>query len=437
VTRGAIAHDCPQPPSRASLAGKWRSCVYDRVVITRGALIAWLGLSGCGSLLGISDLSGPGDGGSDTNEPLLPECTAQRYVQIVGGNGGLAWFTLIWPPPRIIEQYDPTMSAFDDPSRAMKVIPDSLHPLYARTIRGEAVFKGHGTAPHPSVLVAGRNDSHTNMPSELMISSTNIGVAAEAAALQMALRPTTAAIVISTVGPFGSAPTAPATTAVADVAGMQSVLPATTSITQDQIARYFPSAAATSAGSVALGQALAIAANAFRDNALGTLIVPAYLDDPHGAWGNGNDVAATRADELVAILDAFATDLANTMEPTCGHFNKPISLADNTVIAIIGDTYKNPFLRTNWQDGTPANSNLLFLRSNGFITPGWFGRLDDSTTITNFDPRDGGDGAFAGTGVDPAATSAANAAAFYAISRGSMAITQQITSAEFTGLRAK
>jgi len=167
------------------------------------------------------------------------------------------------------------------------------------------------------------------------------------------------------------------------------------------------------------------------------LIVPAYLDDPHGAWANGNAAAAARADELLAILDAFETDLANTMETTCGHFNKPISLADNTVIAIIGDTYKNPFNRTGWGDGTPANSNLLFLRSNGFITPGWFGRIDSETAITNFDPRDGTLSPIMGTGVDPAATAAANAAAFYAISRGSLPITQQITAAEFTGLRAK
>lgn len=408
--------------------------MYDRVVGSRTALLVWLGLSGCGNLLGISDLSGPSDaGGSDTSEPLLPECTAQRYIQIVGGNGGLAWFTLLWPAPAVIQSFDAANFAFDDPSFVTEILTDSSHPLYSRLINDEALFKGKGKAPHPSVLVAGKDDAHVTSPGEIMTSSTGITVAAEAAALQVSMRPTVGAIVVSTAGPYGQAPGAPAPVAVGDVSGMAAVLPATAAVTQDQMSRYF-AGSTTTAGSTALGTALALAANAFRDNALGTLIVSAYNDDPHGAWTMGNGVATNRADEITRILNALETDLASTMEPTCGHDNQPISLADNTVIAIIGDTYKNPFVRTNWQDGTPANSNLLFLRSNGFVTPGWFGRLDDATTIRNFNPADGSQSAF-GPGVDPLATAAVNAATFYAISRGDIHVVEQITTAEFVGLR--
>src|SRR5262245_31188734 len=41
------------------------------------------------------------DATADARTPL-PECGAQRVVHLVGGFGGLAWFTLVWPAPAVI-----------------------------------------------------------------------------------------------------------------------------------------------------------------------------------------------------------------------------------------------------------------------------------------------------------------------------------------------
>src|SRR6202161_1388171 len=51
----------------------------------------------------------------------LPECTAQRVGELVGGNGGLAWYTLEWPVPNVIENYAPTY-AYDNPTYAVAVL---------------------------------------------------------------------------------------------------------------------------------------------------------------------------------------------------------------------------------------------------------------------------------------------------------------------------
>ena len=51
------------------------------------------------TILGIEELNGPGDAGSASGPPPV-ECQAQRVVHLVGGNGGLAWFTLVWPARR-------------------------------------------------------------------------------------------------------------------------------------------------------------------------------------------------------------------------------------------------------------------------------------------------------------------------------------------------
>ena len=71
----------------------------------------------------------------------LPECTAQRLVTLVGGNGGLAWFTQVWPVPDVIVSYESDY-AFDNPANAMLVLGmAAAHPLYARLIDAGPVLR--------------------------------------------------------------------------------------------------------------------------------------------------------------------------------------------------------------------------------------------------------------------------------------------------------
>ena len=117
-----------------------------------------LGAAGCSQFLGIDNLNGPGDGGVD-GAPLV-ECKAQRVVHLIGGNGGFAWFTLVWPAPAVITGFQPTYS-YDDPTKAKELTVQVSHPLFARRIAMRALWETVGQSPQPSVFVAGQNETHT------------------------------------------------------------------------------------------------------------------------------------------------------------------------------------------------------------------------------------------------------------------------------------
>ena len=103
-----------------------------------------------------------------------------------------------------------------------------------------------------------------------------------------------------------------------------------------------------------------------------TIAMRGLNDDPHKAFIDG--IAATRADDVAHILDAFFDELAAAPEPSCTRGGAAISLADNVVLVIVGDTPKNSYAgNPDWEDGSASNWNLMYLRSNGFTIPGWFG----------------------------------------------------------------
>jgi hypothetical protein len=112
----------------------------------------------------------------------------------------------------------------------------------------------------------------------------------------------------------------------------------------------------------------------------------------------------------------------------------PPSLADNVVMVVSGDTYKNPFERAGWSDGTPGNSNLLIVRSNGFVKPGWFGAITPGTR-TNFDPTTGELAPSASPGPNHTpSTTAAQLGLLYAITRGNTAVVAQVSAAPYAGV---
>jgi hypothetical protein len=193
-----------------------------------------------------------------------------------------------------------------------------------------------------------------------------------------------------------------------------------------QLARYVSSSAVQV--EVELGTRLAFTANAFRFGLLGTVIMQAVNDDPHNAFISGPPTQ--RANNLATMLDAFYSDLATSSEMTCGQGGAPLSLADNVVLIVTGDTPKNSFTASSWPDGTPGSANLMYVRSNGFTRPGWFGQIRPNVR-TNFDPTTGA--------LDPMAsvassTRAAVAGALYAIARGDKARVQAFTAAPFDGV---
>jgi hypothetical protein len=85
---------------------------------------------------------------------------------------------------------------------------------------------------------------------------------------------------------------------------------------------------------------------------------------------------------LKKVFDGFMTDLKNTVDDNTGKV-----LADDTVITICGDTTKNPLQRGGWSDGTPNNSNLVWVYSAGHLKSGWFGGTMRNNTVQGFDAQ--------------------------------------------------
>lgn len=389
----------------------------------RRALI--LCLAGCSNLLGIDDLQGPPDTsmpptGDGPVDPVV-DCKAQRVVHLVGGTAGLAWFTLIWPVPGVINSFTPDF-AYDNPSFATNLTTDPSHQLFVRTNGVAAVWAGKGADPQPSVFIAGQNETHSQTPSSA-ITVGGTGLVAAATAIQIgALNPPVPVLAFERSAPYGTAPGAPPPRVVIDVQPALDELQAEGLIdavtagqlnpSATQLANYFSPGAPASI--VSIGTRLAFTANAFKLGLVGSVVMPAFNDDPHGAF---NDVTAAtaRANQLAAVLDAFYADLAAANEVSCGNNGQLLSLADNVVMIVNGDTMKNPYMRAGWPDGTPQNSNLLYVRSNGFTKPGWFGELTPQGTRLFFDPATG----LSGPGGDaPSNTQAAYAGALYSIARG-------------------
>ena len=139
----------------------------------------------------------------------------------------------------------------------------------------------------------------------------------------------------------------------------------------------------------------------------------------------------TTVRSLVGILDGFYAELASVNELGCGHNGAPLTLADNVVFVVSGDTPKNSFTAAGWPDGSAGN--LLYVRSNGWLTPGWFGDVLSASTKTNFNPTTGA--------LDPAATNEASLAAavnglLYAIARGSAPAVSAFNTSPYAGVVA-
>lgn len=383
-----------------------------------------MGTSGSGS-------TGP-DAGLATDANGLPECTAQRVVQLVGGNGGLAWFALIWPFPFLITNFDPRFS-YDDPNNVKSVTSDPVHPLFVRRIGTRATWEGLGQDSYPSVLLAGSNEAHTYQPQSISLSGSE-GLVAAAAAIQTGLKPLVPVLEFAPGGPYGTAPGAPPVNNVNDVNDAISLFHGiiTSDIEQQlhpsttQLANYVPSG--SNPYEATLGTQLAFAANAFRLGLTGSVILEALSNDPHGAFDTGE--ATSSANRVAEILDAFYQDLAASNETACSHNGNPLSLADNVVLIVTGDTFKDPLNHAAWKDSTPGNANLIYVRSNGFLKTGWFGQIDSTGAAMSFDPA-------TGQLVNPPfgpATSAAFAGVLYAVARGNKIMVRPYTAAQFDGV---
>jgi len=353
-----------------------------------------------------------------------PECTAQRTVYIVGGVGGLAWFTLVWPVPDAITGFQAGY-AYDDPALATMVATGADHPLYAR--RG---LWTESLRAQPSVYVAGNNETHTGTPIS-MVEVNGTFVLQAGVEGQHALSPALPALGFTAMAPYVAG-----LAEVADIDGAVAALRAVTPISAEAEGALRPdpttlaswSSASPSIINQRLAERLLFTANAFRAGLIGSVLIQ-FGDDPHGAFEDGT--AAGRADDVVGILRGFQAELASAVEPACRVDGAPVTLADNVVVVVFGDTPKDPYASIGWPDGTAGNSNWVYVRSNGFLRPGWFGAYTSASGRTGFDPTTGGlDASF--TQADDAA--AADRAILYAITRGDTGAVAAFAPGAYQGL---
>jgi hypothetical protein len=128
---------------------------------------------------------------------------------------------------------------------------------------------------------------------------------------------------------------------------------------------------------VDIGEALIIAVKAFKMGLTNCVALPAMRDDPHGAFNGAVD---TVPGQLKKVLDGFMNDLKSTSDDITGQ-----ALDLDTVITVHGDTAKDAFNRTGWPDGNDRSANWAYVYSAGHLKAGWFGGATAGGNMEGFD----------------------------------------------------
>ncbi|MGN6110063.1 MAG: hypothetical protein ACTHU0_33465 [Kofleriaceae bacterium] len=407
--------------------------------LTRRALIKWS--VAAGAALGVSRskvfeiLETSGGKGLAY---AAAENVTRRSVSLVAGNGGLAWFQLLWPQVDVAMAANPNF-AWHRPGMA-QLVPGTRKPL---AIGPDTPWATLPAARQVTCFTAGSNETHVNQP----VSTTGLDgntIYAVIGALQSASPSVIPVVTIGNRVDLGTAPGAPRPANVGNADGIVGLFNSAASraggllskandaqlykahydafsqlnraanrsttkssyqtasgaagflgtnlssklqITPEDLTRYGINGN-TRGNVAAIGRALIVTVKAFKMGLTNSVLLPAMNDDPHGAF-DGGDVNTVPA-QLKAVFDAFMTDLTNTVDD-----NTLKSLADDTVITITGDTPKNCLARGGWPDGSPGNTNHIYVYSAGDLYTGWYGSVNRNGQARGFDPN-GDDAAYNG-----------------------------------------
>ncbi len=395
--------------------------------LTRRALIKWT--VAAGAALGVSrskvfDIL-EGTAGKGVAYAASTNAT-MRSVHIVAGNGGLAWFTQLWPQVDVAMAANPNF-AWNYPGMAT-LVPGTAKPL---AIGPQTPWATLPAARQMTAFTCGRNETHTGTPiSTTSLNGANIHAIASVLQAQTptvipiiavgdvdvgnaagAAQPTQVGDGDQIVGLFNSAASrvggllsnsndatlykaqydaftqlnrasgrstqkASYTTSSGAAAFLGTNLSAKLSITQADRDLYGLDGA-TRGNVEAIAKTLIIAVKAFAMGLTNSVVLPAMRDDPHGAFADGSiDLVPP---QLKKMLDGFMTHLTQTVDTAT---NK--SLADDVVVTISGDTTKDPRERSGWPDGTPGNTNHLYVLGGGHLKTGWFGSSDRNGDVQGF-----------------------------------------------------
>jgi hypothetical protein len=350
-----------------------------------------------------------------------------RSVHIIAGGGGAAWFQLLWPHNDIAAANN-TSFAWHRPGESM-LVPGTDKPL---TIGPDTPFADMPAARQMTVFQCGSNETHTSNPTSVL-SLNGSNIIAIASALQ-ASSPSVVPLITIGNADAGTAPGAARPANVGDADGFVNLFNSAASraggllsvtkdaelykahfdafaqlnyasgksttktayLTAQNAAAFLGTNLAarltiqqadrdrygidgTTRNNVkAIGNALIVAAKAFKMGLTNSIALPAMNDDPHGAFGDGSAMSVPPM--LKKVFDGFMNDLKSMTDDNTGKV-----LADDTVMTICGDTTKDPTNRGGWPDGTPNNSNVLWVYGAGHLKTGWFGGTMRTGTARGFD----------------------------------------------------
>lgn len=398
--------------------------------LTRRALIKWS--VAAGAALGVSrsnifeilgKTAGKGVAFAAADNPVT------RSVHIVAGNGGLAWFQLLWPQTEVAEAGSNTF-AWHRPGQATRVAGTDR----ALVIGPDTPWANLPAGRQVTGFVCGQNETHTAQP-QSVVGLNGSNIFSIASALQASVPSVIPLVSIGDVD-VGTAPGGARPANVQNADGIVGLFNSAASragglLSQTTDASLYKahydafiqlnraanrsttkSAYSTAQGAAqflgtnlatkleiqpadltrygidgntrnnvaAIGRALIVAVKAFKMGLTNSVVLPAMRDDPHGAFADGS--VDTVPAQLKGVFDGFMADLVATTDD-----NTLKSLADDTVITVCGDTTKNPLDRSGWPDGTPMNTNQVFVYSAGHLKSGWFGQVKANGSVDGFDAQ--------------------------------------------------
>lgn len=353
---------------------------------------------------------------SDTGGSALAEEAAKRprkLLCITDGEGGLAWYTQLWPWPDIADSTSPIISYFDPGNKTPGVTDRPSR------VNDYTPFKALGARKQVSLMMSGVNETHTDTPMGALTLGNERSLLAAVASIQSV---NSALVPVIGISPYvyGAAPGAPGVTTVGSADDMVELFNSAASQyalavegdaalyeamykahagllkaadrptvrrhldvgraaagflgknfasmlqpTQDDLARYELGTGVDPELSN-LGRALIIGAKAFKMGLTQMVLCPGLRGDPHGAFDNMTILEDT-VRRLGLMFDRFMEDL-DEVDTVTGSRH-----ADEVVLVIHGDTPKTPRDRNGWDDGTENGSNWVYVMGNGRLRTGSFG----------------------------------------------------------------
>ena len=386
--------------------------------------------------------------------------TTMRSIHVVAGNGGFAWFNLLFPHVEIATSNDPNF-AFHAKGQAVKAT-DTDKPFY---FAPETPWQKLDKGKRMTAFMAGQNETHTGTPTSASTLGAGQSMLACVAAIQRATPSLLPVIGVNPIA-FGNAAGAPDIATVGNADGMVQLFNSAASqmilqkpkdaalfeayykafatfdkaadrptwarqlrtgkssanfLGKNLAAQLAPSmqdlqnygiTSGTPTKLSEIGRTLITAGKAFKLGLTQSVILPAMRDDPHGAFGDMNNLMM-KVKMLGGMLEQFLADLGGIPDPLCSGR----TLADDVVLTIHGDTPKDPRNMNGWPDGTPNNSNWMYVMGNGYLKTGWFGGVKADGSTAGFDPTTGDEV----PGQSSMATApAAGAAVAFAVAKGDL-----------------